>query len=102
MQTRLSEEYDRCREYMDGSTRKPLIQAVEQQLLSRHVAQVLEKGFVQLMDQHRCARGTWHTSRCVPRFHSIAAIDAIFVTHRKRWHELLYWCAEEAEGVWQG
>lgn len=50
---RLSEEYERCQVYLDASTRKPLMQVVERQLLSRFVAPLLEKGYRQLMDAHR-------------------------------------------------
>ena len=38
VQKRLTEEYERCQNYLDGSTRKPLISAVEEQLLSKHMA----------------------------------------------------------------
>ena len=38
VQKRLSEEYERCQNYLDASTRKPLISAVEEQLLSKHMA----------------------------------------------------------------
>ena len=38
VQKRLTEEYERCQNYLDASTRKPLISAVEEQLLSKHMA----------------------------------------------------------------
>ena len=44
MQRRLAEEYERCQHYLDPATRKPLIAAVEAQLLERHIGAVLEKG----------------------------------------------------------
>ena len=31
--------------YLDSATRKPLVAVLEQQLLARHVAAILEKGF---------------------------------------------------------
>ncbi len=31
--------------YLDSATRKPLVAVLEQQLLARHVASILEKGF---------------------------------------------------------
>ena len=31
--------------YLDAATRKPLVAVLEQQLLARHVAAILEKGF---------------------------------------------------------
>ena len=43
---RLREESERVLHYLDQYTRKPLISAVEQQLLAEHVDQILEKGFV--------------------------------------------------------
>lgn len=52
-ETRLSEEYERCAQYLDAATRKPLIQLVEQQLISEHLAMLLERGFGTLMDGHR-------------------------------------------------
>jgi len=50
---RLREETDRCHEYLDASTRKPLIAIVEAELLQRHTAAMLEKGFDPLMDAAR-------------------------------------------------
>ena len=43
-QRRLAEEYERCQHYLDPATRKPLIAAVEAQLLERHIGAILEKG----------------------------------------------------------
>lgn len=31
--------------YLDPATRKPLVAVLEQQLLARHIAPILEKGF---------------------------------------------------------
>lgn len=50
---RLTEEFERCQHYLDPSTRKSLIQAVEKQLVSRHIATILEKGFALMMDASR-------------------------------------------------
>ena len=44
LQRRLTEEYERCQNYLDASTRKPLISVVEEQLLSKHMAAMLEEG----------------------------------------------------------
>ena len=55
LQRRLNEEYERCVMYLDTATRKPLVAVLEQQLLARHVAAILEKGFdalVSLCRQH--------------------------------------------------
>eukprot|EP00798_Chlamydomonas_sp_ICE-L_P023806 gene23806-9369_t len=50
---RLSEEFERCVNYLDSATRKPLIAAVERQLIATHTAALLEKGYTTLMDAHR-------------------------------------------------
>ncbi|XP_010495750.1 PREDICTED: cullin-4 [Camelina sativa] len=50
---RLHEENERCILYIDAVTRKPLIAAVERQLLERHILVVLDKGFTTLMDGRR-------------------------------------------------
>mmetsp|Transcript_22578 Transcript_22578/g.27227 ORF Transcript_22578/g.27227 Transcript_22578/m.27227 type:complete len:742 (+) Transcript_22578:315-2540(+) len=47
---RLHEENERCSTYLDPSTRKPLIQAIEKQLLDRHTQTIIEKGYDALMD----------------------------------------------------
>ena len=52
-QRRLAEEYERCAHYLDGVTRKPLVAAVEAQLLERHMGAILEKGFDALMAEQR-------------------------------------------------
>eukprot|EP00698_Gefionella_okellyi_P004130 TRINITY_DN13866_c0_g1_i1.p1 TRINITY_DN13866_c0_g1~~TRINITY_DN13866_c0_g1_i1.p1 ORF type:complete len:812 (+),score=199.83 TRINITY_DN13866_c0_g1_i1:196-2436(+) len=53
--SRLHEEQDRVAHYLDSSTRKPLITAVEVQLLAMHVDAILEKGFDALMGENRVA-----------------------------------------------
>jgi cullin-4 len=53
VETRLHEEHERCVLYLDASTRKPLIQTAEKQLLERHISAILDKGFMMLMDGHR-------------------------------------------------
>ena len=55
MQRRLGEEYERCQNYLDSSTRKPLVAAAEEQLLAAHMAALLERGFDALMAQARVA-----------------------------------------------
>ncbi|GBG65908.1 hypothetical protein CBR_g54200 [Chara braunii] len=55
VETRLHEENERCLQYLDLATRKPLIAVAEKQLLERHTAATLEKGFRQLMDANRVA-----------------------------------------------
>lgn len=53
MQKRLGEEYDRSDHYLDRMTRRPLIQAVECELLENQISAVLDKGFNTLMDAYR-------------------------------------------------
>ncbi|KAK9797070.1 hypothetical protein WJX73_002435 [Symbiochloris irregularis] len=50
---RLQEEYDRCSTYLDPETRKPLIATLEQELLSKHLQGVLDRGFAGLMGAQR-------------------------------------------------
>eukprot|EP01103_Thecamoeba_quadrilineata_P014277 TRINITY_DN4208_c0_g1_i1.p1 TRINITY_DN4208_c0_g1~~TRINITY_DN4208_c0_g1_i1.p1 ORF type:complete len:785 (-),score=106.82 TRINITY_DN4208_c0_g1_i1:223-2577(-) len=50
---RINEEADRIVQYLDPTTRKPLITCVERQLLELHVPLILEKGFDLLMDRDR-------------------------------------------------
>ncbi|XP_066924143.1 cullin-4B-like [Clytia hemisphaerica] len=47
---RLKEESDRLLHYLDIGTRKPLILCVENQLISKHITNILNKGFESLMD----------------------------------------------------
>uniref|UniRef100_A0A6N2LAJ3 Cullin family profile domain-containing protein n=1 Tax=Salix viminalis TaxID=40686 RepID=A0A6N2LAJ3_SALVM len=53
VESRLNEEQDRCKIYLDISTKKPLIATAERQLLERHISAILDKGFMMLMDGHR-------------------------------------------------
>ncbi|KAJ7544778.1 hypothetical protein O6H91_09G092800 [Diphasiastrum complanatum] len=53
VEARLQEENERCLLYLDASTKKPLIATAEKQLLERHTAIILEKGFTTLMDANR-------------------------------------------------
>ena len=55
VEARLAEEGERCAQYLDGGTRKPLVAAVERQLIERHVGRILEKGFAALMAAQRTA-----------------------------------------------
>ncbi|PNH08922.1 Cullin-4 [Tetrabaena socialis] len=54
-ETRLSEEFERCSEYLDPSSRRPLIAAVEAQLVGRHTGPLLDRGLGPLLDGHRVA-----------------------------------------------
>ncbi|RWS04501.1 cullin-4A-like protein [Dinothrombium tinctorium] len=50
---RLHEEWGRLMHYLDGSTKRPLIQCVEKQLISEHLCSILQKGLDQLLDENR-------------------------------------------------
>jgi hypothetical protein len=47
-QRRLQEEYERCAQYLEPGTRRPLVAVVERQLVAAHMAAVLDKGFAQV------------------------------------------------------
>lgn len=53
LQRRLAEEFERCQNYLDVSSRKHLIHTVEQELLQKHMVAVLERGFDALMSEQR-------------------------------------------------
>ncbi|CAN4082016.1 unnamed protein product [Withania somnifera] len=53
VEVRLHEEHERCLHYLDASTRKPLIETAERQLLECHISAILDKGFMMLMDGKR-------------------------------------------------
>ncbi|KAK3278080.1 Cullin-4 [Cymbomonas tetramitiformis] len=50
---RLQEENERCSQYLDAATRKPLVAVIEQELLARHVKDIIDKGFDALVDASR-------------------------------------------------
>ncbi|RWS29109.1 cullin-4A-like protein [Leptotrombidium deliense] len=50
---RLNEEWERLMHYLDQSTKRPLIQCVEKQLISEHLCNILQKGLDQLLDENR-------------------------------------------------
>ncbi|XP_054159550.1 cullin-4A-like [Oppia nitens] len=52
---RVNEEWERLLHYLDHSTRKPLIQTVEKQLISEHLPNILSKGLDQLLDANRAS-----------------------------------------------
>jgi hypothetical protein len=47
-QARLGEEYERCAQYLDPLTRKPLVGVVEAKLVAMHLPALLERGFAQV------------------------------------------------------
>eukprot|EP00697_Spironema_sp_BW2_P011800 gnl/Spiro4/27653_TR13774_c0_g1_i1.p1 gnl/Spiro4/27653_TR13774_c0_g1~~gnl/Spiro4/27653_TR13774_c0_g1_i1.p1 ORF type:complete len:821 (+),score=188.64 gnl/Spiro4/27653_TR13774_c0_g1_i1:80-2542(+) len=50
---RLNDELDRVNHCFEAATRIPLLQVVEKQLLSEHAPSLLERGFAQLLREHR-------------------------------------------------
>ena len=53
VETRLQQESDRVLQYLQSMTRKPLVNALETQLLQAHRTSLLERGFDLLMDQNQ-------------------------------------------------
>ncbi|BDA50712.1 Cullin-4 [Coccomyxa sp. Obi] len=80
---RLTEEYERCQHYLDASTRKPLISAVEAQLLERHMAAILEKGFNGLMAEGRVPDLARLFGLC-SRIHALDSLKAAFRAYIKK------------------
>ena len=50
---RVNEERERLLHYLDHSTRRPLINCVEKQLISEHLSSILQKGLDQLLEENR-------------------------------------------------
>ncbi|XP_074658437.1 cullin-4B-like [Tubulanus polymorphus] len=50
---RLNEESERLLHYLDQTTKKPLINCVEKNLLEKHLVAILQKGLDQLLDENR-------------------------------------------------
>ncbi|KFM72708.1 Cullin-4B, partial [Stegodyphus mimosarum] len=53
VERRLNEEWERLLHYLDQSTKKPLIQCVEKQLLGEHLTPILQKGLDNLLEENR-------------------------------------------------
>ena len=83
LQRRLTEEYERCQNYLDASTRKPLIAAVEEQLLSKHMAAMLEKGFEPMMADMRVGDLARLYNLC-GRIHALEPLRAAFRAYIKK------------------
>jgi len=83
VQRRLTEEYERCQNYLDASTRKPLISAVEDQLLSKHMAAMLEKGFDSMMADMRVPDLARLYNLC-GRIHALEPLRAAFRAYIKK------------------
>ena len=83
VQRRLTEEYERCQNYLDASTRKPLISVVEEQLLSKHMAAMLEKGFDAMMSDMRVPDLARLYNLC-GRIHALEPLRAAFRAYIKK------------------
>eukprot|EP00873_Tetraselmis_striata_P009147 jgi/Tetstr1/429411/TSEL_019321.t1 len=75
VEKRLSEEYDRCVNYLDAATRKPLVAVTERQLLEKHMAAIVDKGFTRMLDGQRLGDLKRLYSLCG----RVAALDALKV-----------------------
>eukprot|EP00850_Spirogloea_muscicola_P022668 SM000306S11741 [mRNA] locus=s306:78886:84466:+ [translate_table: standard] len=75
VELRLHEENERCLQYLDVSTRKLLIPTIEKQLLERHTAAILDKGFSALMDGNRAE----DLQRLYMLFTRVSALDMLRV-----------------------
>ncbi|KAK9823559.1 hypothetical protein WJX72_003747 [[Myrmecia] bisecta] len=80
---RLGEEYERCQQYLDSSTRKALVHAVERQLLEKHMPTILEKGYDALMAEKRVPDLGRLYSLCA-RIHALEALKQSFREYIKK------------------
>ena len=48
---RLEDEHSRCIQYLDSKTQRHLSIAIEEQMINKHIAQILEKGFNSMCEQ---------------------------------------------------
>mmetsp|Transcript_26924 Transcript_26924/g.58796 ORF Transcript_26924/g.58796 Transcript_26924/m.58796 type:complete len:739 (-) Transcript_26924:3390-5606(-) len=78
-ETRLQEEYERCTQYLDTCTRKPLIALVERELVAAHIGALLERGFAELADAQRIEDLQRLYSLCA----RVSALDALRTTFRE-------------------
>lgn len=83
VQRRLAEEYERCQQYLDAATRKPLIAAVEKQLLERHMDAILDKGFDALVMETRVV-DLGRLYSLAARIHALEALRNAFKEYIKK------------------
>eukprot|EP00741_Cyanophora_paradoxa_P010023 tig00000157_g9709.t1 len=81
VETRLKEENERVNNYLDASTKKPLIQALEKQLLTSHVEHILTAGFDGLMDETRKE----DLRRMYTLLKSVMSVEEL----KKTWHKYI-------------
>ncbi|KAF0973699.1 hypothetical protein FDP41_007086 [Naegleria fowleri] len=53
VETRLRQESERVNNYLSKTTKRPLIQITEHELIKKHAKTILEKGFYEMMESHR-------------------------------------------------
>lgn len=80
---RLQEEYDRCSQYLDTDTRKPLIATLEREILAKHIPAILERGFAQLVAAQRLQDLARLYSLC-SRVQMLEALRTAWKEHIKR------------------
>lgn len=73
VEDRLQDEAERVGNYLDRSTRKPLIHTVENVLLERNARNLIDKGFTSLLDNSRLT----DLSRLYRLFARVNSLDAI-------------------------
>jgi hypothetical protein len=64
LQSRLQQEQERCLHYLEPNSRRPLLQAVEQQLLAAHTPHILAKVRAWFDDSVGCSSSS-SSSSCV-------------------------------------
>ena len=80
---RLSEESERCTNYLDASTARGLMRACEQGLIEAHIGDILDKGFVDLMRQHRID-DLHRLHKLLARMDGLDRLCRAFVTYLKQ------------------
>jgi hypothetical protein len=89
-EARLQEESERCGAYLEPATRKPLTAAVEKALVASHVAQLLDKGFGELMAA--AAHRVPDLARLYALLGRVGAHDALRAALSRRVHALRALC----------
>ena len=89
-EARLQEESERCGAYLEPATRKPLTAAVEKALVASHVAQLLDKGFAELMAA--AAHRVPDLARLYALLGRVGAHDALRAALSRRVHACMRHC----------
>lgn len=80
---RLEEEAERCANYLDAGTAKALMRTCEQGLIEAHIGDILDKGFVDLMRQHRL-EDLRRLHSLLARMDGLGRLCSAFVTYLKQ------------------